>query len=136
MHDFSLCQKDNDNERQIITSPKYNFDLEEPEECLDTFQEKDEVEIGNFKDNSTTQHPSDREYGSHNKIVNQSYNMRNSELDQTDQKLANLSFNYGNGVADKVGSNKSVIIDVLEDPELGKNQEVEERIPLEVTRKY
>ena len=65
--------------------------------------------------------------------------MRNSELDQTNQKLSQLQFNYSGSFQGKAGpEDKSVIIDVLDDMELGRAQQAdkEDEIPIEVSRKY
>lgn len=54
------------------------------------------------------------------------YRVINSDLDQSDQKLSNFKFNFPNASNQKQEGNKTVIIDVLDDPEMGKTQEIDE----------
>jgi hypothetical protein len=59
--------------------------------------------------------------------------MGDGGLDDSTQKLANNS--YKGNAENKLS--KSVIIDVLDDPEMGRNQEQDdELIPIEVNRNY
>jgi hypothetical protein len=72
------------------------------------------------------------------------YNVVNSDdnasLDETNMKLAQLKYNFGsNSNSQKVYEHKAVIIEYLDDPELGKGQDNstnEDRIPILVDKKY
>jgi hypothetical protein len=50
--------------------------------------------------------------------------------------MSDLRFDYSHSINEKLGESKTIIIDVLDDPELGKTHDGEESIPLEVSKRY
>lgn len=54
----------------------------------------------------------------------------------SNQKLNEEPFNLGETFKQKPEGNKSIIIDVLDDPEMAKTQEIDERIPISANTRF